>query len=118
MQELNGLRNRLATLIRAHRRTEEEQIFGPLFKSGGHQRLPGFMADLRKSQAQKSHYSESIRNWTPQAIEADWEGYARSVAERVGALEDMIRFEEEHVYRPVLGPQTADPQQVAAGGRR
>lgn len=120
MQELSRLRNRLASLIRAHRRTEEERIFGPLFRSGGHELMPGLMADLQQSQAQKTLYSESIRHWTPQAIEADWPGYVRVVAERVGALQDMIRFEEERVYRPVLEymSQSESGRHRAAGGRR
>jgi hypothetical protein len=117
MQELSRLRNRLASLIRAHRRTEEEQIFGPLFRSGKHEQLPGLMADLQQSQAQKSLYSANIRHWSPQAIEADWPAYAATVAERVRGLEDMIRFEEDRIYRPVLEYLAqAVPESIRAAG--
>jgi hypothetical protein len=102
MDMVNRLRTRLAAFIRAHRKTEEEEIFTPLFQNGGIDRLPQLKAAIRQIKEDKSRYSEIVRDWSPKVIEANWTGYVRLVTERVTHLEDMIRFEEERIYRPVL----------------
>jgi hypothetical protein len=114
MDELIRLRARLGALIREHRKTEEEAIFVPLFLHGCIDRLPQLKADLEQIKVAKGHYSAHVQRWTPLTIESDWSGYAAAVAGRVEALEAMIRFEEERVYRPVFALQASDKSRARA----
>lgn len=101
INDIHGYRMRLGTLIKQHRRAEEEQIFGPLFTDGMIGALPFLEPVIRQIRQDKARYSENVRRWTPKSIEADWRGYGMTVAERVGELRQLIRTEEEMIYRPV-----------------
>ncbi len=107
IDQLSRLRVRLSALLRQHRTTEEEHIFGPLIRDGGMARLPELEPIVQELMREKAKYSEHIRKWTPQAIAQDWDGYVRACEERVTSVKRVIREEETRIYQPVLGLRTA-----------
>lgn len=103
MDELSRKRMRLSSLIRRHRTTEEEFIFGPLMRDGGFGRLPHLETVVQDLMLEKVKYSEHIRNWTPQAIEQNWDGYVAACELRLRAFKKILFDEEAQIYQPVLG---------------
>ncbi|MBO9670153.1 MAG: hypothetical protein J7485_06525 [Sphingobium sp.] len=103
MEELSRKRMRLGSLIRRHRTTEEEFIFGPLRRDGGFGRLPHLETVVQELMLEKVKYSEHIRKWTPQAIEQNWNGYVESCELRLRAFKQILLDEEARIYQPVLG---------------
>ena len=107
MDQLSRKRVRLSALIRRHRTTEEEFIFGPLMREGGFGRMPHLEPIVQELMREKVLYSEHIRKWTPDAIEADWNGYVKACELRLEAFKRIIFEEEAHIYQPVLGLKAA-----------
>lgn len=103
LDQLSRKRVRLSTLIRRHRTTEEEFIFAPLARQGGFARMPHLEAIVQELMYEKVKYSEHIRKWTLQAIEADWSGYVAACEERLQAFRRVIFDEEATIYQAVLG---------------
>ncbi|HEY1125320.1 MAG TPA: hypothetical protein VGE65_06780 [Sphingobium sp.] len=107
IEQLSRKRVRLSSLIRRHRTTEEEFIFGPLMRDGGFGRMPHLEPIVQELMYEKVKYSEHIRKWTPQAIEQDWAGYVQACELRLEAFKRIIFAEEAQIYQPVLGLKTA-----------
>ena len=114
INQLSRLRMRLSTLLRKHRMTEEEHIYGPLMRGGGFAGLPELEPLMQDLQRAKAKYSEHVRKWTPQAIEQDWDGYVAACEERIDAMKRLVREEEARIYQPVLGLNAARPPRRAA----
>lgn len=107
IEQLSRKRVRLSSLIRRHRTTEEEFIFGPLMRDGGFGRMPHLESIVQELMREKVKYSEHIREWTPQAIERNWEGYVRACELRLEAFKRILFQEEAQIYQPVLGLKAA-----------
>jgi hypothetical protein len=103
LDQLSRKRVRLSTLIRRHRTTEEEFIFGPMARQGGFARMPHLEAIVQDLMSEKVNYSEHIRKWTLQAIQEDWNGYVAACEERLLAFKRVIFDEEAGIYQAVLG---------------
>jgi hypothetical protein len=102
LDQLSRKRVRLSTLIRRHRTTEEEFIFGPMARQGGFARMPHLQGIVQDLMSEKVKYSEHIRAWTLQAIEGNWQGYVAACEERLEAFKRIIFEEEVRIYQPVL----------------
>lgn len=103
MDELSRMRVKLSSLIRRHRLTEEEFIFGPLTREGGFSTLPQLEPFVQDLMREKVRYSQHIHKWTLAAIQADWDGYVRAVEELLHGLKRVIHAEETGLYQLVLG---------------
>lgn len=102
LDELSRSRAKLGGLLMQHQLAEQQQIFGPLLRDGGIATMPELEPIVRRIKLEKKNYSEMIRRWTPQTITADWDGYVAALAERLSEIPEMIRTEEEQIYKPVL----------------
>lgn len=102
LDQLSRKRVQLSALIRRHRTTEEEFIFGPLAREGGFANMPHLEVVVQELMREKGRYSEHIRHWTLQAIEQDWDGYVAACEERIIAFKRIILEEEARVYQPIL----------------
>lgn len=110
IEQLSRKRVRLSSLIRQHRSTEEEFIYGPLMRQGGFGRMPHLEPIMHDLMSEKVKYSEHIRQWTPQAIDRDWDGYVQACELRIEQFRRIILKEEAEIYQPVLGlPATQMP---------
>lgn len=107
MEQLSRKRVRLSSLIRRHRTTEEKFIYGPLMREGGFGRMPHLEAVVQELMLEKVSYSEHIRKWTPQAIDADWPAYVQACELRLETFRRTLIDEETRVYQPVLDLKAA-----------
>jgi hypothetical protein len=107
LDQLSRKRVRLSALLRQHRATEEEFIFGPMARDGGFARMPDLQAVVQELMSEKAKYSEHIRKWTLQAIDQDWRGYVAACEERLQGFKRVILDEEEIIYQAVLGLNTS-----------
>ena len=122
LDELSRMRVQIGNLVRVHRIAEEQEIMGPLQRSGDPElvaRVTPVVAQLRATWA---GYSEHIRTWTPRAIENDWDRYAELLVNGVTSFRHMMAREEEEIYRPVLAhiaaTQLASSRRTYVGGLR
>lgn len=99
---IHQLRATLGHQMMRHRATEEELVYGPFRAIRGFEQLPDVLGHIQHIQQQWLAYSEHVRQWTPQAIEADWDGYAAGVEHRVDVLRRLTPYEEREVYTPIL----------------
>ena len=113
MDELSRMRVKLSSLVRRHRLTEEEFIFGPLTREGGFRKLPHLEPFVQDLMREKARYSEHVRKWTLAAIQADWDGYVLAVEDLLRGLKRVIHTEESSLYQLVLA--LAASQQDRAG---
>ena len=74
--KIHQLRASLGNQMMRHRTTENEHVLGPFMAVRGFEQLPDVLAHVQTIQQEWLAYSEHVRKWTPQAIEADWDGYA------------------------------------------
>lgn len=102
IEEINRHRARLGSLTMTHVHTEEDVIIQPLLASDRLGELTGAVALLAEMREGRRAYSDQIRKWTPQAIEANRNAYADAVEEIVEALKARIVREEALLYRPAL----------------
>lgn len=101
MDELSRLRVKLSSLVRRHRATEEEFIFGPLTREGGLGKMPHLEPFVQELMREKARYSDHVRKWTPRAIESDWRGYVRASEGLLEGLKRIIRDEQASIYQVV-----------------
>lgn len=113
MDALSRMRVKLSALVRRHRLTEEEFIFGPLIREGGFGKLPHLEPFVQDLMREKARYSEHIRKWTPPAIQADWNGYVLAVEDLLRNLKRVIHAEESGLYQLVLGLRATQRQESA-----
>ena len=92
----------LGSLMMRHRTSEEEHVLGPFLAAGGFEQLPDVLAAVQQIRQEWLGYSQHVRKWTPQAIEADWTAYVDAVENRVSILRKLTPFEEREVYTPIL----------------
>jgi hypothetical protein len=100
--KIHQLRASLGSQMMHHRATENELVMGPFMAARGFEQLPEVLSHVQAIQQQWLVYSEHVRKWTPQAIEADWGGYAADVECRVNVMRTLTPYEEREVYAPVL----------------
>jgi len=103
MGDVSRARVKLSALIRRHRATEEELIFGPLMREGGLGKLPHLTPFVQELMREKVRYSDHVRKWTPQAIEKDWSGYIVAVESLLEGLKSIMKDEQSSVYQMVRG---------------
>ncbi|MBO9576279.1 MAG: hypothetical protein J7494_11115 [Sphingobium sp.] len=101
LDQLSRLRVKLSTLVRRHRTTEEEFIFGPLTREGGLGKLPHLEPFVQELMREKVRYSEHVRKWTPRAIEEDWAGYVRACEGLLEGLRRIVRDDQASIYQVV-----------------
>ena len=114
IEDINRHRARLGGLIMTHVRTEEDMIIQPLLASRRLDELTGVIALLGEMREGRGAYSDQIRKWTPQAIEANRDAYADAVKQIIESLKARIIREEAILYRPalkLLGSDIAIPRQ-------
>ena len=116
IEQLSPLRVRLSALIRQHRVTEEEHIFGPLMREGGYAKWPDLAPVVQELMREKAKYSEHIRKWTPQAIDQNWRGYVIDCEKRVDVMKRLVQEEEARIYQPILA-RNAAPMPARAAAR-
>jgi hypothetical protein len=102
MDQLSRLRVKFSSLIRQHRATEEEHIYGPLTREGSLGKLPQLEPHVQDVMREKAKYSLHVRKWTPQAILANWDGYVAAVEDLLTGVKRTIAKEETSVYKIVL----------------
>ncbi len=115
MDEIGQMRVRLGSLTMAHLRAEEELLLRPLIASGRINEIPqadAVLADIREG---RTVYSDHIRKWTPQAIDADFTGYVAAVTDLVERTNMLARREETDLYRPAYDLLASAPRQSEAG---
>ena len=100
--KIHQLRAALGHQMMRHRTTEEELVHAPFRAAGGLAELPGVLAHVQHIQQEWLAYSQHVRIWTPSAIEADWDGYADAVEDRIAVLRRLTPYEEREVYAPIL----------------
>ncbi|MBO9576280.1 MAG: hypothetical protein J7494_11120 [Sphingobium sp.] len=100
--KIHQLRAQLAKQMNRHRLSEEALIVGPFKAAGGFEHHPEILDLMQTIRKGWMSYSEHVRHWTPQAIEADWDGYAAAVEHRVEALRSFTAMEEREIYAPML----------------
>jgi hypothetical protein len=113
IEEINRHRARLGSLTMTHVRTEEDMIIQPLLASGRLEELTGAVALLAEMREGRRAYSDQIRNWTPQAIEANRDDYMDAVQLIVENLKARIVREEALLYWPALKLLASDPPLAA-----
>jgi hypothetical protein len=100
--KIHQLRASLGSQMMRHRTTENDHVMGPFMAARGFEQLPDVLGHAQTIQQEWLAYSEHVRKWTPQAIEADWDGYAADVECRVNVLRKLTPYEEREVYVPIL----------------
>ncbi|HZV58354.1 MAG TPA: hypothetical protein VFF89_11830 [Sphingobium sp.] len=114
ISELNRARMKMSTLIRRQRAAEEELIFGPLARGGGLGKMPHLEPFVQELMREKVRYSDHVRQWTPQAIEQNWNGYVTAVEGLLDGLRRVMKDEQSSVYRVVRGLSPAFAESRAA----
>jgi hypothetical protein len=100
--EIPRLRAQLGTILMRHRTAEETLLLGPFLAAGGYDALPAVLGHVQTIRDEWLAYSEHVRSWTPQMIEADRPGYIAAVAERVKVLHAFAEYEEREVHDPII----------------
>ena len=101
IDQVSRLRVKLSSLVRRHRATEEEFIFGPLTREGGLASMPHLEPFVQELMREKARYSDHVRKWTPQAIQADWDGYIAAVEQLLAGVKRVIENEQASMYQVV-----------------
>jgi len=114
LDRLSRLRVKLGTLMRQHRATEEEFIFGPLTREGGLGKLPHLEPFVQELMREKVRYTDHVRTWTPRAIEDDWAGYTRACEGLLEGLKHIVRDDQASIYQVVrsLSPTLLQPRSL------
>jgi hypothetical protein len=103
MSEVSQRRVKLSGLIRRLRDREEEVIFAPLNRGGGLSALPHLEPHVQEVMRERARYSEHIGQWTPQAIQDDWHGYATAVDGLVRSVKQLFRGENSSLSTVLRG---------------
>ena len=96
--ELFDLRNRLSHVLIAHLKAEDWVLYPDLLASDR-----PYVADAARHLAQEmgglaDAYNAYTRQWTAQAIAADWKGYRRDSAVVIRMLRKRVAREDRELY--------------------